>query len=309
MRGALHAPAQAHLGRAVVVEDAAVASACSTALTIAWGTWSVLSSTLLQAQLPALRHAAPRQGEDLHGDAHHDARPLGFENVERGADVGDRPVRQRRRPEPLEAASQKLTDAARPLAGKQDEHPVVGSGQHRHAVMEEVDRELLIGGAEVDALGLAGRARGRQRHDPRDLATTHAEKTHALSPDVVGGREGQPRDVVESGDVSGPHGGQPAGVEAAALAGAGDRLAQGTELVPAQSLHVGRAGTTQDPRFQRRAFGRCAFRRRAFERRAFRPCPRRVADARHDAPSPGRDPLRCERRPTPSPCPSAAVRL
>ena len=168
------------------------------------------------------------------------------------ADVADRTVGQRRRAEPLEAARQKLADAARTLAGQQDEDAIARPGQHRHAVMEEVDRELLVGGAEVDALGLAGRARRGQGDDPLDLAGGHAQQTHALSPDVVGGREGQPRDVVERGDVARPHGGQSVGVEAAAVAGAGDRLTQGAQLVPAQALHVGGAGPTQDPRFERR---------------------------------------------------------
>ena len=206
-------------------------------------------------------------------------------------DVADRTVRQRRRAEPFEAASQKLADAAGPLAGQEDEDAIARPRQHRHPVVEEVDRELLVGGAEVDALGLAGRAGGGQGDDPLDVAGGHAQESPALPPDVVGGREGQPRDVVERGDVARPHGGQSVGIEAAAVAGAGDRLTQGAQLVPAQALHVGGAGPTQDPLFERRG------------------PERRLVAARHDALSPGGDPLRAGRRPTPSPYPSAAVRL
>ena len=106
-----------------------------------------------QAYVSALRHAEPGQREDLHGDADHDARPLANEMVESRGVVTDRAVRQRRRPEPPETAGQQLSDAARPLAGQQDQNPIAGTGQHRHAVLEEVDGELLIGGAEPDALG------------------------------------------------------------------------------------------------------------------------------------------------------------
>ena len=119
----------------------------------------------------------------------------------------------------------------------------------------------------------------------------YAQQSHALPPDVVGGREGQPRDVVERDDVTRLHGGQSVGVETAAVAGAGDRLAQGAQLVPAQPLHVGRTGTTQNPGFQRRAFEH------------------RAAEAHRFARSSDRDPPRSGRRPTPSPRPSAAVRL
>ena len=97
----------------------------------------------------------------------------------------DRPVHDALHVHPREAAAQQVADAARPLAGQQDEHALPGAHQHRHAVVEEVERELLVGGGEVDALGLARGPRRREGDDPVDLSRVHAEEAHALRADVV----------------------------------------------------------------------------------------------------------------------------
>ena len=225
----------------------------STAATSERGAWSVLSSTLSRrtgAPAAAPRRASPSTCTGMPTTA---SKPPSRSTAAHAP--GPRPGRGRRPPRP---SARGPRAAGRPRCpgrspGSRMQHALPGPHEHRHAVVEEVEGELLVGGREVDALGLARGPRRRERDDPVDLSRMHAEEAHALRADVVGGGQGKPGEVVQGPEVARLDVAQQLRVEGAALTHARDGRAQGAQLVRAKLLDVARARPSEDPRLERRA--------------------------------------------------------
>ena len=141
--------------------------------------------------------------EHLHGDAHQCRHPFVGHHPQGLSGVGHRTVRDAGHVHAGKAFSEQVADAARQAARQQDEHPVARPDEGRHAVVEEVAGEFLIAGREVDALGRPRGARGGQGDDALHVVLAHADQVERGGADVVGGREGELRQVVEAAERDG----------------------------------------------------------------------------------------------------------
>ena len=157
-----------------------------------------------------------------------------------------------------DAPGQLIADPAFSLAGKRNDHAVAGSSHGGHAMRKELQREFLVRLGEEDALPRSGCATGVERDNTADVVLRDAEEFRGALRKVLGPRQRNPRDLIESAGQIASKLRKALGIKRAVIARPRHGFTERGQLVMLDGV-AGEGGggngkALSDPTFQRRPF-------------------------------------------------------